>query len=74
MTARSFESELRRLIDDYRARSLWFLRQDYYPASASERERVLALIVRHGDQEAFRRVDELRQWLSQPFSDTSAVP
>jgi hypothetical protein len=63
---------VRRLVDDYRARCLWFLREDYYPANASERERVFRLIERHGDLEAFRRVSEMRAWLSLPSSETSA--
>ena len=68
----SVESEFRRLIDEYRARCLWFFREDYYPAASSEREHVLSLIERHGDVNAFRRVAELRRWLSQPSSETSA--
>lgn len=49
------------------------MKEDYYPATASERERVLALIAQHGDQLAFRRVAALRTWLSQHSSETSAV-
>jgi hypothetical protein len=26
-------AELRRLVDEYRSRCLWFLREDYYPAT-----------------------------------------
>jgi hypothetical protein len=66
------EAELRRLVDDYRARCLWFLRQDYYPEGPQEREQVLEQIARHGDQEAFRRVAEVRRWLSRDISGTSA--
>ena len=66
------EAALRHLVDEYRARCLWFLREDYYPETPSERERVLALIAQHGDQKAFRRVAELRTWLSQRSSGTSA--
>jgi hypothetical protein len=60
------------LIDAYRARCLWFLRPDYYPATREERLRVLELIQRHGDREAFRKAGALRQWLSQSSSDASA--
>lgn len=67
------EAELRRLVDDYRATCLWFLREDYYPESPAERERVLSLIARHGDQHAFRRVAALRTWLSRRSSGTSAA-
>jgi hypothetical protein len=66
------EAELRRLVDDYRAQCLWFLREDFYPQTTQERERVLALIARHGDQRALRRVAEIRVWLSQCSSATSA--
>jgi len=67
------QSALHRLIDEYRSTCLWFLRDDYYPATASERERVLGLIERHGDAAALRRVAEIRAWLSQPSSETSVA-
>ena len=67
------EDLLRRLVDDYRLRCLWFLREDYYPATAAERERVLRLIERHGDVPALHRVAELRTWLSRRSSGTSAA-
>ena len=67
------DDRLRRLVDDYRVRCLWFFREDYYPATPSERERVLALIEQHGDLEAFGRVAEIRAWLSPPSNETSAV-
>jgi hypothetical protein len=67
------DDRFRRLIDDYRARCLWFLREDYYPATASERERVLRLIEQHGDLPAFHRVAEIRAWLSRQSNETSAV-
>lgn len=66
------EAELLRLVDDYRAQCLWFLREGYYPETPHERERVLALIAQHGDQRAFRRVAEVRTWLLQRSSGTSA--
>ena len=69
----SSDDRFRRLVDDYRARCLWFLREDYYPATAAERERVLRLIEQHGDLPAFRRVAEIRAWLSPNSSETSAV-
>ena len=67
----SLDAEFRRLVDDYRARCLWFLRDDYYPETAPARERVLAVIARHGDQDAFRRVANVRTWLSQFSNETS---
>jgi hypothetical protein len=67
------DRSLRRLVDDYRARCLWFLREDYYPSTPAERDRVLRLIVDHGDLQALRRVAEVRRWLSQRSSETSAT-
>jgi hypothetical protein len=72
MDFRSADAELRRVVDDYRTRCLWFLHEDYYPGTPEERERVLTLIERHGDHTAFRRVAEVRQWLSPPSNATSA--
>jgi len=66
------DAAFRRLVDDYRTRCLWFLREDYYPTSAAEREQVLRQVEQHGDLDAFRRVAELRTWLSQRSSETSA--
>lgn len=68
----SADTALRRLVDEYRTRCLWYLREDYYPDTPAEQERVLTLIVRHGDLQAFRRVAELRAWLSHRSSETSA--
>lgn len=67
------DAHLRRLVDDYRPRCLWFYREDYYPSTRSELERVLGLIERYGDLQAFRRVAEIREWLSRQSSETSAV-
>ncbi len=61
-----------RLVDEYRVRCLWFLREDHYPKTREERLRVLGYIERYGDMEAFRRAGELRQWLSQTISAPSA--
>ena len=72
MEGESPDAELCRLVDDYRAQCLWFLREGYYPETLQERERVLALIAQHGDQRAFRRVAEVRAWLLRRSSGTSA--
>jgi hypothetical protein len=61
------------LVDEYRQRCLWFLREDYYPSSLEERLRVLDYIQRHGDREAFRRAAEVRKWLSPSSSEKSAA-
>jgi hypothetical protein len=63
--------ELRQLVNEYRHRCLWFLREDCYPATDAEVHRVLDAIQRHGDREAFRRAAKLRQWLSHPSSAAS---
>jgi hypothetical protein len=68
-----FELAFRSLVDEYRARCLWFLRADYYPDTVVERARVLDAIAAHGDALAFRRVAELRTWLSRTSSDASAT-
>jgi hypothetical protein len=66
------DAELRRFIDQYRAQCLWFLREDYYPRTLTEREEVLRQIAQHGDRDAFLRVAQFRTWLSQLSSETSA--
>jgi hypothetical protein len=67
------EGALRAFVDEYRARCLWFLRADYYPATAGEVAEVLRLIERHGDRRALVRAAEFRQWLSRRSNETSAV-
>jgi len=62
-----------RLIDEYRHRCLWFLREDYYPRTDDERIRVLEHIERHGDVVAYRRASEIRRWLSRTSSARSAA-
>ena len=61
------------LVDEYRVCCLWFLRDDYYPATDAERLRVLGDIQRYGDREAFRLAGQLRQWLSRPSNARSAA-
>jgi hypothetical protein len=62
-----------RLIDEYRDRCLWFLRQDYYPSTPEQQEQVLTFIERYGDAAGWRRARELRSWLSHRSSGTSVV-
>ncbi len=68
----SLDTKLRGFVDRHRSRCLWFLREDYYPATPAEYENVLRLIERHGDLDAFREVASIRAWLSHRFSDPSA--
>lgn len=67
-----YRDEVARLVDEVRARCLWFLRPDYYPQSADEIDRTLRAIERAGDQAAFQRARALRQWHSPVSSATSA--
>ena len=66
------DETLRSLIDQYRTRCLWFLREGYYPTTTDEVLRVLDAIQHHGDVDAFKRAGALRQWVSASFSAASA--
>jgi hypothetical protein len=66
------DETFRRLVDDYRVRCLWFLREGYYPETRAEALRVLDAIQRYGDAEAFRRAGAVKRWLSASSSETSA--
>jgi hypothetical protein len=61
------------LVDEYRTRCLWFLREDYYPQTSSDACHILEYIERHGDVNAFRRAATLRKWLLQNSSAPSAA-
>jgi len=71
--AQAVMQSVRALVDEYRARCLWSLREDYYPDTPGEACRVLELIERHGDVAAFRKAATLRQWLSRNSSAPSAA-
>ncbi len=71
-TAIEVAQAVNRLVDEYRQRCLWFLREDYYPTTDAERLRILEYIQRHGDLIAFCRAAEVRQWLLQRSSEASA--
>lgn len=58
-------AEVAAFVEEYRSKSLWFLRADYIPATNEEALQVLDLIERYGDREAFQRSSRLRQWLLQ---------
>ncbi len=73
MTEQELERAVNELVDAYRNRCLWFMRDDYYPDSDAARRRVLSAIERHGDVAAFKRAGELRKWLSPISSATSAA-
>ena len=63
---------LQALVDEYRGRCLWFLRESYYPVTSDEAMRVLAAIQAHGDLRAFKRAGELKRWVLAHSSDASA--
>ena len=67
------QKEVNALIDQYRARCLWFLREDDYPVDREDMLRTLDYIKRYGDLEAFHRASTLAAWLSTPSSGRSAV-
>jgi hypothetical protein len=73
LTASPNEADLRRFIDEHRSRCLWFLREDYYPATVDQRREVLRQIEQHGDRQAFQQAAQFRAWLSQHSSETSAA-
>lgn len=68
----ALDAALRALVDEYRARCLWFLRPDLYPEDREQALRVLRHIERHGDRDGFVRAAQLREWLSPPSSAPSA--
>jgi len=56
---------IEKLVEDYRARCLWFLRPDYMPTSDDEILRALSLIERYGDRAGYQRAEEIKSWLLQ---------
>lgn len=68
-TEQDVDAELRRLVEEYRDRYLWFMKPDCFPASPEEQLMVLDRIVRHGDRTTYQRVMEIRRWLSPSSGD-----
>lgn len=68
---RSVDQEVRKLVEEYRDRCLWFMKPDFVPTTEEEQRRALDLIVRHGDRSAYRRVMEIKRWLSPESSEQS---
>lgn len=69
---RGIEDAVNALVDEYRDRALWFLRENFYPETDEERLRTLDYIARRADMATFRRVAELRQCLLRSSSEKSA--
>ena len=63
---------VRKLVDEYRIRCLWFLRRGYYPSDRDEALRVLDTIQRHADLRGYRAAAEIRRWLSPRSNGPSA--
>ena len=70
--SRTLLAEACRLVEEYRATCLWFLREDYLPETLDEVPAVLGAIERNGDLTAYRRAGEIRRWLSPGSSARSA--
>lgn len=64
--------EVRTLMDEYRAESLWYMRKDYYPESVQDAIQILNAIENHSDLAGFKRAAALRRWLLQHSSAISA--
>jgi hypothetical protein len=65
-------ADVRAFIDRHRARCLWFMKDDYYPASPTELLRTLGYIERSGDRSAFLHAARIRRWLSHTSNGASA--
>ena len=68
----NIERQMRELVVTYRARCLWFLKEDYFPTTPGQMLRVLRYIERYGDRDAFIKSRRLQQWLSRNSSAESA--
>ena len=60
---RKLDDKIRSLVEEYRSRCLWFLREDYYPDTQEEILRTLDLVERYGDRAGYHRAQEIRTWL-----------
>ena len=64
--------EAHALINENRARCLWFLREDYLPEDVQEIMHAMAYIERRGDRDAYVKARRIREWLLHNSSETSA--
>ena len=65
-------AELRRLVDDYRSRCLWFLREDVLPDDPQRLQDLLRKIELRADRATYIQARSLREWLSRNSSAASA--
>ena len=60
-----------RLVEANRLQCLWFMREDYLPATGPEIDRALAEIELHGDRQAWAEARTIRKWLLQTINAAS---
>jgi hypothetical protein len=70
-TAEQIVEEMRRLVDEYRSRCLWFIRPDYYPRTPRDILRILDYICRYGDTRAYKKALEIKKWHLQNIKEPS---
>lgn len=72
-TRKQLDAEIDRLVEQYRDRCLWFIREDYFPDSIEAQLSILKYIERYGDRDAFVQARELSNCLLRHSSGRSAV-
>ena len=60
------------LIQENRARCLWFLREDFLPVDPEGLARAMTYIERRGNRESYIKARRIRECLSHNSSETSA--
>lgn len=65
----SINDQINQLAEENRTTCLWFLRQDYLPASTSERLTVLKHLETYGNRQTFVCARTLRDCLLQTTND-----
>ncbi|MFA5057600.1 MAG: hypothetical protein WC485_05765 [Opitutaceae bacterium] len=69
----TFLADLKDLLQAYRTRCLWYLREDYVPATPAEILRVLDAVEARADRSGYVKARQLRQWLLRHSSAPSAA-
>jgi hypothetical protein len=70
----TFVSEVRVLLEDYRAQCLWYLRDDYVPSAPVDILRALEAIEARADRNGYVRARQLKRWLLRHSSVPSVTP
>jgi hypothetical protein len=68
---RAILEAVHRLVEENRLQCLWFMKEDYLPATVEEADRALADIEARGDRRAWPRAREVRAWLSRAANAAS---